>query len=74
MMGYALVMSPCYGCNRLFSFNPLHVPSIPIDGVRQPICQDCVTRVNPMRKKNGLPEIVPHADAYEPVDESEIRW
>jgi len=25
-----------------------------------------------MRKANGLPEIVPHPDAYEPIEESEL--
>jgi hypothetical protein len=56
------------------SYNPVRVPSIrdPKTGQREPICQDCVTRVNPLREKNGLPPIVPHADAYKPVDEREL--
>jgi hypothetical protein len=40
--------------------------------VRQPICRACVERVNPVRVKNGLEPIVPHADAYEPCEESEL--
>lgn len=72
-MGYVMVMSPCIGCGRAFSFNPTLVPSISVEGSpRRPICADCVARVNPMREKNGLPLIVPHPDAYEPCDESAL--
>ena len=71
-MGYALAWSPCIGCKRVFGYNPLRVPSITIKGEREPICQACVTRVNPMRKANGLPPIVPAPDAYEAVEESEL--
>jgi recombinational DNA repair protein (RecF pathway) len=71
-MGYALAFSTCFGCGRPFGFNPHRVPSIDIDGRREPICAYCVGRVNPMRKANGLPEIVPHPDAYEPIEESEL--
>ena len=71
-MGYVTVMSECYGCGRLFSFNPMRVPSIPIKGDRKPICEVCVARVNPMREKNGLPPIVPLAGAYDACEESEL--
>jgi hypothetical protein len=73
-MGYALCTSSCFGCHRIFSYNPLRVPSIrhPQTGSREPICRDCVERVNPMRVKNGLEPIVPFPDAYDPIDESEL--
>jgi hypothetical protein len=71
-MGYAFVTSSCIGCHRLFSYNPLRVPSIRINGVREPICRTCVERVNPQRIKNGLEPIVPAPDAYDPIDESEL--
>lgn len=73
-MGYALCTSACFGCHRLMSYNPMRVPSIrdPNTGSREPICQACVERVNPMRIANGLEPIVPHADAYEPCDEREL--
>ena len=73
-MGHAFVTSECFGCNRLFCYNPLRVPSIksPYTGVKEPICFECVQRVNPMRIKNGLPPIKPFRDAYDPVDESEL--
>lgn len=71
-MGYALVHSPCFGCGRVFSYNPHLVPSLPIAGVRQPICQACVDHVNPQRIRNGLAPIKPHPNAYEPIEESEL--
>jgi hypothetical protein len=72
MMGYAITMGYCINCGNLFSFNPVHVPSLRVRGVRQPVCRHCIERANPLRRKNGLPEIVPHPDAYEPCDEREL--
>jgi hypothetical protein len=73
-MAYVFVTSACFGCSRIFSYHPNKVPSIPIDGDRKPICQDCVTAVNPLREKNGLPPIVPLPGAYEAADENEVDW
>ena len=72
MTGYVFATSACVGCRRIFSYNPMRVPSLTINGSREPICQACVERVNPTRIKNGLPPIVPLPDAYEPCDESEL--
>lgn len=71
-MGFITCTSACIGCRRLFSYNPMRVPSIRIDGVREPICQACVDRINPRRIANGLDPIVPLPGAYEPADESEV--
>jgi hypothetical protein len=71
-MAYAFCASPCVGCHRLFSYNPVHVPSLTVNGSRKPICQACVDRANPRRIANGLPPIVPLPDAYEACDESEL--
>ncbi len=71
-MGYVFAHSICFGCKQPFAYNPMKVPSIRVDGVREPICQTCVDRINPERIKKGLPPIVPAADAYEPCDESEL--
>lgn len=72
MTGYVFATSACVGCRRIFSYNPMRVPSLTINGSREPICQACVERVNPTRIKNGLPPIVPLPDAYEACDESEL--
>jgi len=78
-MGYALAHSACIGCGRIFGYNPKHVPSIRMkngredpNGEREPVCQDCIERANPIRIRNGLPPIIPHPDAYEPIDENEL--
>jgi hypothetical protein len=73
MTGYVAAMSACIGCNRLFSYNPLLVPSCSaVTGKREPICQSCVDRVNPMRIANGLDPIVPLPGAYEACEEGEL--
>lgn len=72
-MGYALAHGACIVCARLFSFNPVRVPSTTaITGQREPICQDCVWRLNPLREAKGLAPIVPAPDAYDACDESEL--
>ena len=69
---FALGYAQCYGCKQPFGFNPVRVPSVRIDGVREPVCPNCVAIANPKRIANGLAPIVPLPDAYEPVDESEL--
>jgi hypothetical protein len=73
-MGYVTLTAPCIRCKALFSFNPVRVPSIRIDGTRYPICQACIPVINEKRKEAGVEEIVPAPDAYEAVDEAEINW
>lgn len=72
-MGFALGHGCCAGCNQIFSFNPMRVPSVIIRGSREPICMNCVERVNPIRLANRLEPIVPHADAYDACDEIELH-
>jgi len=71
-MGYVFATGTCIGCNKFFTFNPVRVPSIRIDGDRKPICATCVERANPMRKANGLAPIVPAPDAYRECAEEEL--
>jgi hypothetical protein len=69
MSGYMMGMAKCFGCGKPFWFNPHRVPSIIVDGEREPVCADCVERANPQRIANGLEPIVPLPDAYEPSEE-----
>ena len=71
-MGYVWCTSQCFGCKRFFSYNPKRVPSIRINGEREPICRSCVERANPERIKRGLDPIVPAPDAYEACEEGEV--
>lgn len=66
MTGWMFVLGDCYECGRPFTFNAEHVPSVVVDGQREPFCRECVERANPVRIANGLEPIVPHPDAYEP--------
>jgi hypothetical protein len=70
--GHVLALGQCFNCRRVFAFNPVSVPSINIHGEREPICQPCVTLANVERRKNGVPEIVPEPDAYEPCPEEAL--
>lgn len=73
-MGYVLATGHCIGCSRIFSFNPVKVPSSSaVTGKREPICERCVKRLNPIRIRNGLAPIVPAPDAYKATDESNLR-
>lgn len=72
-MGCYLAFGPCIGCGHVFSFNPDKVPSTSaVTGKREPICQTCVDRVNPMRIKNGLAPIAVLPGAYDVQDEEEM--
>ena len=62
-------LGECYACHRPFTFSVTRVPSVVVEGIRQPICRACVERVNPRRIANGLEPIVPLPGAYEPDDE-----
>jgi Fe-S-cluster-containing dehydrogenase component len=70
--GFVVLMSPCIGCGNPFSYNPHRVPSVRIDGERQPVCRSCVDRVNPRREANGLDPIVIQPGAYDAMPEEEL--
>jgi hypothetical protein len=72
MTGFVLAFGACWTCGQPFSFNPHRVPSIRIDGVREPVCRGCMTIVNQKRVGMGLePHLVPD-DAYEALPEGEL--
>ncbi len=71
-MGFAMCMGPCFGCGKTFSFNPVRVPSIRVEGVKQPVCRECIEAANPKRVANGLDPIEILPGAYEACDESEL--
>ena len=71
-MGYALAFGPCIGCGRVFGFNPHAVPSVVVQGEREPVCRTCIERANPTRIANGLPPFSIRPDAYEPVEEGAL--
>jgi len=73
-MGFVSIIGMCVSCKRMFSFHPNKVPSLTVNGTREPICKTCVDRANVLRKQKGLPPITYSDDAYEGADETEIDW
>lgn len=71
-MGCILMLGACVCCRRPFCFNPHRVPSERVNGVRQPICRNCVEEANPIRKAKGLEPIKIYEDSYEPIAEEEL--
>ena len=71
-MGACLCFAPCAGCGEIIVCNPITVPSIRINGLREPICQKCVDVANTLRIANGLEPIVPAADAYSSCEEEDL--
>jgi len=64
-MGYMMVYGACIGCKALFSFNADKVPSVRVNGNREPICKGCVERFNPIRAAKGLAPITVLPGAYD---------
>jgi hypothetical protein len=72
-MGFAYGVGPCVGCRNIMTYNPMRVPSIRVNGEREPVCASCVRRWNDLRIARGLPPFPePLPDAYEPCDETEL--
>jgi hypothetical protein len=71
-MGYAMCFAPCFACKKTFGFNPNRVPNIRVDGVKEPICRDCIYVANIQRIEKGLEPFTIHPEAYKPCDEMEL--
>ena len=74
-MGYVFMLGACGSCGQSFTFNPMKVPSFKdAKGVKQPVCQSCLTAINKIRKERGLSHAPALSGAYEACPESEIIW
>jgi len=72
-MGYAFIITTCISCKATFTGNPNRVPSIRVNGNREPICRNCFDRWNEIHRiSKGLEPQPLHPDAYEAVEESEL--
>ena len=73
MSGYAFMVGACVNCGVPLTYSPTHVPSIRVDGVRQPLCRGCAAEWNRIhRTSKGLPEVPVHPNAYEPEPEENL--
>ena len=70
MPGYYWAMGSCAACGHLISFNPDYVPSIRIEGKKEPLCRGCAEQWNQIhRTSKGLTPVAIHPQAYEPQPE-----
>ena len=68
-MSFMLVHSPCAACEQLIGYNPHRVPSIRVNGTREPLCRTCFDRWNVInRTSQGLEPEPLHPKAYEAVE------
>jgi len=73
MSGYVFVLGCCCACRAVIGFNPNHVPSLRVNGKREPLCPGCHKKWNEIhRVSKGLEPIEAHPDAWEPLPESEL--
>lgn len=63
-MSYMFAIGICRFCHQSMHFNPYRVPSLD----DQPICQNCMRRINKLRILAGAPEIKVPPDAYKSVE------
>lgn len=68
-MGYAIMIGTCIACKVLIHFNPHKVPSLMVNGRREPLCENCANKWNQLHPENARP-IDP--EAYEAMDENEL--
>jgi hypothetical protein len=68
-MGFIYVMGECCACHQMIGFNPHKVPSLIINGRREPLCKSCANRWNELHPENARPIL---KGAFEPIDENEI--
>jgi hypothetical protein len=72
MSGFAIVTSACVNCGRVFGFNPHKVPSVNVNGTREPVCEPCLKVWNTHRVAAGLPAIPALPGAYDPLPAAEL--
>ena len=72
-MGYAFCMGTCLICGSAFTFNPVKVPSLKVDGIKEPICRNCIEKANKLKAEKGIPLFEIPKDAYEACNEAELN-
>lgn len=74
MTGYVMVFGSCAVCDGFISFNPSCVPSIVVNGEKEPICRSCFDRWNKIhRTDKGLEPVELDPQAYEPQAEFDLE-
>lgn len=65
-MPFMFVVGSCCACGVTLTFNPNRVPSLRVNGSREPLCPTCHGRWNVIhRTSKGLPPVEAHPEAWE---------
>lgn len=52
-MAYMMLMATCCNCKQSMTCNPDLVPSLRINGVKEPLCRACAERWEEIHHKTG---------------------
>jgi len=66
---YVFVIGCCIACKKLIQFAPTKVPSLMVNGRREPLCRGCAERWNALHPEEARPI---QDGAYEPQPEDEV--
>jgi len=70
----ATLICHCINCGTPMTCNPVKVPSITVNGSREPLCEVCFNKWNVIhRTSKGLPPVALDPEAYTACHESELR-
>lgn len=68
-MAYMFVVGSCINCKKTISFNPNYVPSIRVNGEKEPLCKNCFDGWNQIHRiSKNLAPVEIHPQAYEPEE------
>lgn len=68
-MGFMFVIGECVACHCALSFNPEKVPSLRVNGQKEPLCVQCFNRWNEIhRVSKGLEPVALQPGAYEAAE------
>jgi hypothetical protein len=67
-----LLIGTCINCGCTFGCNPNKVPSVRINGNREPVCKDCMDRLIAREEAAGIVPKRYADDAYEAIREEDL--
>ena len=60
---FMFVIGHCCACHVQITFNPTHVPSLRVNGSREPLCRTCAVKWHAIHRPGKEPVI--HPEAFE---------
>jgi len=66
-LAFMMVFGSCVNCGVFMGFNPEKVPSIRVNGIREPLCKKCFIKWNEIHRiSKGLEPMKISPEAYFP--------